>query len=71
MIVYLPYPFEVWDLPVDNLVNIKLASGGILTAELQEYNKLKVISISSTDPSDYLKDNLMPGSIISLNTTIE
>lgn len=71
MIVYLPEPFDLLNVPENNTITVKLVSGGYLTAELCEYNKLKVLSISSTDPMDYLKDNLQPGSIISLQVKLD
>ncbi len=74
MIVYLPNPLELWSpqsTEENKYVTVKLSSGGHIIAEPCEYNKLKVISISSTDPMDYLNNNLQPGKIISLQVKLD
>lgn len=72
MIVYVPDPLELYQPNGPNeTITVRLPSGGYVTAEPCEYNKLRVLSISSTDPMDYLNRKLQPGSIISLQAQLD
>ncbi len=71
MIVYVPDPLDLWQQAEYNFITVKLPSGGHIIAEAYEYNKLRVVSISSTDPMDYLNNNLQPGNIISLQAKLD
>jgi len=72
VIIYLSDPWgylnETKSLP---RVRIKLASGGHLNAECLDSNQVRVLSIDSTDPMDYLNQQYQPGSIIQLKPGIE
>jgi hypothetical protein len=67
MILYLPEPLEIYSknecLP---RVRIKLSSGGHLNAEYLNVDQVRVLSIESTDPMDFVNQNYQPGNIIEL-----
>ena len=71
MIVYVPDPLEAYSrnekLPQ---VRIKLDSGGYLNAECLEVDQVRVLSIDSTDPMDFINQKYQPGSIIQLKPGI-
>ncbi|NLB87913.1 MAG: hypothetical protein GX790_01610 [Syntrophomonadaceae bacterium] len=72
MIVYVPDPLEFYQPSYPTkTITVKLPSGGYVTTEPCEYNKLRVLSVSSTDPMDYLNTKLQPGSIISLQAQLD
>lgn len=72
VIIYTPDPFELFEQDkTPETVMFKLPSGGYLTAEPCEYNKLKIISITSTDPMDYMNSKYQPGSFITMETKFE
>lgn len=72
MIVYVPEPLELYQsASPTKTITVKLPSGGYITTEPCEYNKLRVLSVSSTDPMDYLNSKLQPGSIISLQAQLD
>lgn len=72
MIVYVPEPLELLQSSSPTkTITVKLSSGGYITAEPLEYNKLRVLSVSSTDPMDYLNSKLQPGSVISLQAQLD
>ena len=72
MIVYVPEPLELYQsADKDNTITVKLSSGGYVTAQPCEYNKLRIVSVCSTDPMDYLNSNLQPGNVISLQIQLE
>jgi len=68
VIYYTPNPLEL-------LVNqetktsqreYRLPSGGILTTEVLPDNRIRVISLTSTDPADYMNSDLAPGRVMEL-----
>ncbi|MGI5879772.1 MAG: YlzJ-like family protein [Syntrophomonadaceae bacterium] len=67
MIIYLPDDY-LWQLQSSNEelqnINIKLPSGGYLQAQPWGEDAIKVISIISTDPMDFINHRYQPGSII-------
>lgn len=68
MLYYLPEGFNLLDFQQEGtVVNIKLASGGFITAEPLDYNHIKVRTVNSTDPMDYLNVRYQPGEIIALD----
>jgi len=72
MIIYTPDPIEFMEQDEhQNTVVFRLPSGGYITAEPCEYNKLKIISITSTDPMDYVNSKYQPGNFITMETKVE
>jgi len=72
MIIYVPDPLELLNREDDkHLVNIKLPSGGHLTAESVDYKQWKVVDICSTDPMDYMDARQQPGSVIGVEDIIK
>jgi hypothetical protein len=67
VIVYHPDPLEllIHD-PKIKTTTIKLPSGGHILAEVCDFNRLRVISINSTDPMDYMDTDFQPGSFIDI-----
>lgn len=67
MIIYIADPMELLQQQeAKKQVTIKLPSGGHLTAESVDFQRWKVVDVSSTDPMDYLSNRHCPGSIIDL-----
>lgn len=71
MIVYVPDPLAAFtqqeSLP---RVRIKLESGGHINAECLGVDQVRVISLDSTDPMDFVNQQYQPGSIIELKPGI-
>ncbi|MGS0764688.1 YlzJ-like family protein [Syntrophomonas curvata] len=67
MIVYVPDPLEAFT-PKETLprIRIKLESGGHLNAECLGFDQVRVLSLDSTDPMDFVNRQYQPGSIIEL-----
>ena len=69
MIIYIPNPWEALNqnetLP---RIRIKLPSGGHLNGECLEVDQVRVLSLDSTDPMDYITHQ--PGSIIQLKPEV-
>ena len=67
MIIYIPDPWEALaqtqSLP---RIRIKLPSGGHLNGECLEVDQVRVLSLDSTDPMDYINQQYQPGRIIQL-----
>lgn len=68
MIFYMPVPIDclAYEQNNEGTITLKLPSGGLINAVSDEFNQLRVISISSTDPRDYLNSKYQPGTIISM-----
>jgi hypothetical protein len=68
MIFYTPEPIEYLALgqELGESVILKLSSGGLINAVSDEFKQLRIISIVSTDPLDYLNSKYQPGTIISM-----
>jgi hypothetical protein len=67
MILYLPDPLELLENSKTNeLINIKLPSGGSMNAEPLDFGQLRIIEIISTDPMDYMDSKYQPGTVIKL-----
>ncbi|MDD2585574.1 MAG: YlzJ-like family protein [Syntrophomonadaceae bacterium] len=72
MIIYAPDPFDLLDKSESRQkIVMQLPSGGLVTAEVCDNNSLRVVSLNSTDPMDYMQSNYQPGSIISLGTRLK
>lgn len=71
MIIFHPDPMECFneEKPPET-VKISLPSGGLLIAEKNGEDSLKVCGVISTDPMDYLNADWQPGSIIKPEYTI-
>ncbi len=71
MIVYLPEPLEAFNsqetLP---RIRIRLESGGHLNAECLGADQVRVLSLDSTDPMDFVNQQYQPGAIIELKTDL-
>lgn len=67
MIMYSPDPMSLvsWETP--NSIKIPLASGGHILAESSESNRIRIVSVCSTDPMDFLDLRYQPGNILSLD----
>lgn len=67
MIYYIADPFQLLEgRELQQQLNYRLSSGGIVTAELMPNNEAKIISIFSTDPMDYMDAKLAPGEVLKL-----
>ena len=72
MIIYAPEPFNI--IASDEglkTIDIKLPNGGIVQAIPWGVNQIKIINIVSTDPSDYLNGQYMPGRILTMNARLD
>ncbi|MGI5920260.1 MAG: YlzJ-like family protein [Syntrophomonadaceae bacterium] len=65
---YLPNPMEIFEQVQSETKykDYRLPSGGIVSAELLPDSKIRIVSICSSDPMDYLNSAIAPGSIIEL-----
>jgi len=64
MIFYLSEPLELWfDYTSRQQRFYKLPSGGILTVEVLPDHRMRVVSVLSTDPMDYMNTAWTPGRI--------
>ncbi|SHH24957.1 YlzJ-like protein [Thermosyntropha lipolytica DSM 11003] len=70
MIIYVPEPMELYNKEMAEIMTIKLASGGIITAEPYGQGRIRVLSINSTDPMDYMEPKYQPGSILDMKIVI-
>lgn len=67
MLYYLPETFDFKDYQDDKpVVKIDLVSGGFITAESVDYNHVRIWTINSTNPMDYLDSRYQPGEILEL-----
>lgn len=71
MIVYVPDPMEVFS-PNETLprIRIRLESGGHLNAECLGFDRVRVLSLDSTDPMDFINRQYQPGNIIELKPSL-
>lgn len=67
MILYDPDPTQLLKQEQPNYVTIKLPSGGFILAEPTGNMEMKVVSINSTDPQDFMNNKYQPGSTIKMN----
>ncbi|HHV15761.1 MAG TPA: hypothetical protein GXX58_04205 [Gelria sp.] len=73
MIIYIPDPWEALNQSQNEplpRIRIKLSSGGHINAECLEVDQVRVLSLDSTDPMDYMNQQYQPGSIIQLKPSI-
>lgn len=67
MIFYLPDPLAM--MPAEEAGpqrTYRMPSGGIVYAELLNDKEIRITSVCSTDPMDYMHPLLSPGSILKL-----
>jgi hypothetical protein len=70
MLYYLPENFDVNEFQDSKtFLAIKLASGGFVTAEAIDHQHVRIWSINSTDPMDYLNDRYKPGQVLKVGLT--
>ncbi|MEA1961439.1 MAG: YlzJ-like family protein [Bacillota bacterium] len=50
---------------------IRLGSGGFVSVELMDKNKARVLEVISTDPMDYMNDQIQPGTVLEMNFPVE
>lgn len=69
MILYTIVPYEmIYEAEQEfnhNQENVYY-NGVLLTMERLSLNRYKIVSILSTDPNDYLKDEIQPGKVIEI-----
>lgn len=70
MIIYVPEPLELYNKEAPDIITLKLASGAIITAEPYGADKIRVLSVNSTDPMDYMDQRYQPGSILDMKIVI-
>jgi hypothetical protein len=61
-------PTELFqDLKIPEIRSINLPSGGFVNLEILDNKMARITSIISTDPMDYMNENLQPGSLLTIN----
>lgn len=72
MIYYTPNPLDLLDNQENtNRREYMLPSGGVLTTEVLADNRIRVISLISTDPADYMNSDFAPGRVMEPSITIK
>ena len=72
MVIYTPLPAEIVlaeDEEERCFVEVRSGSA-ILLVEPVSFNKGRIVSMSSTDPQDYIAPGLQPGDIIRLGSLV-
>ncbi|MBP1760996.1 MAG: hypothetical protein H6Q64_538 [Firmicutes bacterium] len=68
MIFYMADPMDLLqDIKTPEKRTINLPSGGLLNLEILDNQQARVAAIVSTDPMDYMNEDLQPGSILNIN----
>lgn len=67
MIMYSSDPMSLVSWEVRANLRIPLASGGHVEAEVLEGSRVRILSVCSTDPMDYLDLRYQPGNILNLD----
>ncbi|NLW91274.1 MAG: hypothetical protein GXY34_06700 [Syntrophomonadaceae bacterium] len=72
MIFYTPNPLDLLaNQEINDRREYRLPSGGILTTEVMEDNRVRILSLTSTDPTDYMNSAFAPGRVIELRLDVE
>lgn len=72
MIFYTPNPLDLLaNQEISDRREYRLPSGGILTTEVMEDNRVRVLSLISTDPADYMNSAFSPGRVMELRLDVE
>lgn len=66
MILYDPDPMQLLKQELPDYITVKLPSGGFILVEPSGNLEMKVVSINSTDPQDFLNSKYQPGSTIKM-----
>lgn len=66
MILYDPDPMQLLKQELPDYITVKLPSGGFILVEPSGNMEMKVVSINSTDPQDFLNSKYQPGSTIKM-----
>ena len=66
MILYDPDPLQLLNQELPDHITVKLPSGGFILVEPSGNLEMKVVSINSTDPQDFLNSKYQPGSTIKM-----
>ena len=67
MLKYSLDPMSLVSRETPDRISIPLASGGHVLAESAGNNRIRIVSVCSTDPMDYLDLRYQPGNILSLD----
>lgn len=67
MIMYALDPLSMLEHKAPQGMTIPLASGGHVCAENDDDNRIRIVSVSSTDPMDFLDPRYQPGNILSID----
>lgn len=71
MIYYMPDPLDLLtNQETTKQRNYELPSGGILITELLPDQRVRIVSVSSTDPMDYMNPNLAPGQVLEIKPLV-
>lgn len=64
----MPDPLEIYNQTQANVKykTYRLPSGGIVNAEILSDTQIRIASICSTDPMDYMDSDLLPGNVLEL-----
>jgi len=72
VIFYTPDPLDLLaNQETNQRREYRLPSGGILTTEILPDNQVRIISLISTDPADYMNASLAPGSVMELRLDVK
>ncbi len=52
-------------------VTLRLPSGALINAVVDESRQLRIVNVVSTDPQDYLNSKYQPGRLVSLQPDFE
>ena len=66
MILYDPDPMQLLKQELPDYITVKLPSGGFILVEPSGNLEMKVVSINSTAPQDFLNSKYQPGSTIKM-----
>ncbi len=68
MIYYMADPLDLLqDIKMPEQRTMTLPSGGFVNLEIIDTHQARVSSIISTDPMDYLNDQLQPGTMLDIS----
>jgi hypothetical protein len=64
----MPDPLEIYNQAQSTVKykTYRLPSGGIVNAEILSDTQIRISSVCSTDPMDYMDSDIFPGSILEL-----
>jgi hypothetical protein len=71
MILYDPDPMQLLNQEPPNYITIKLPSGGLILAKPAGNYEMQIISISSTDPQDFINSRYQPGNMLKMQFALD